>query len=67
MSKAEFLNNTKYISNGGALPREYMEMLYDKISADEIKMETEGKAFATAEKKGWLTKQGTEFSWNFLI
>jgi Sec7-like guanine-nucleotide exchange factor len=58
MTKAEFLNNTKFINNGGPLPRDYMENLYEKIVADEIKMETEGKMWSTAEKKGWLTKQG---------
>eukprot|EP01114_Cavostelium_apophysatum_P015711 TRINITY_DN4342_c0_g1_i2.p1 TRINITY_DN4342_c0_g1~~TRINITY_DN4342_c0_g1_i2.p1 ORF type:complete len:644 (-),score=193.46 TRINITY_DN4342_c0_g1_i2:16-1947(-) len=57
MTKAEFINNTKTINNGTALPREFMEVLYDKIIYDEIKMETEGKMWTNAEKKGWLTKQ----------
>ena len=52
----------------GPLPREYMENLYEKIVADEIKMETEGKMWSTAEKKGWLTKQGkNQTNFYFLI
>lgn len=35
-----------------------METLYDKIVNEEIKMETEGKMWTNAEKKGWMTKQG---------
>lgn len=59
MTKAEFLNNTKFINNGGPLPKEYMEALYDKIVNDEIKMESDGKMWTNADKKGWLIKQGT--------
>mmetsp|Transcript_5120 Transcript_5120/g.7216 ORF Transcript_5120/g.7216 Transcript_5120/m.7216 type:complete len:938 (+) Transcript_5120:3-2816(+) len=56
MTKAEFLNNTR--SNNGSFPKEFLEDLYDRIVNDEIKMETEGKAWSSADKKGWLTKQG---------
>jgi len=58
MTKMEFLNNTKTINNGSPLAKDFMENLYDKIVADEIKMETEGKMWTNAEKKGWLIKQG---------
>lgn len=56
MTKPEFMNSTKTINNGGALPKVWMSNLYDKVVNDEIKME--GAVYVTAERKGWLNKLG---------
>ncbi|PRP85288.1 ankyrin repeat-containing protein [Planoprotostelium fungivorum] len=55
MTRQEFLSTTKTINNGGPLPKRWLLNLYEKILNDEIKMD--GAMYATAEKKGWLTKQ----------
>ena len=38
MSKADFLRNNRGINDGGDLPAEFMEALYDRIITNEIKM-----------------------------
>jgi len=40
------------------ITKNYMESLYDKIVQNEIKKETDASMFASAEKKGWVKKQG---------
>jgi brefeldin A-inhibited guanine nucleotide-exchange protein len=64
MSKADFLRNNRGINDGGDLPVEFMESLYDRIVHNEIKMKDEaglaGGAAADAEAhkaaagSGWL-------------
>lgn len=62
MSKADFLRNNRGINDGGDLPQEFMEALYDRIVTNEIKMKDESllgggadaaKA-AAAASAGWL-------------
>lgn len=38
MTKEQYVNMNRGINNGGDLPREVLESIYDDISANEIKM-----------------------------
>ena len=40
------------------VPEAFLENLYHKIVQNEIKMEMDGVMFGSAEKKGWLVKEG---------
>ncbi|KYQ92083.1 pleckstrin (PH) domain-containing protein [Tieghemostelium lacteum] len=54
MSKAKFSRSLNGINSGKNLPLEYIEDIYDRIFADEIKMEPTATLFPYACKKGWL-------------
>eukprot|EP01119_Soliformovum_irregulare_P020367 TRINITY_DN6584_c0_g1_i2.p1 TRINITY_DN6584_c0_g1~~TRINITY_DN6584_c0_g1_i2.p1 ORF type:complete len:1254 (-),score=400.18 TRINITY_DN6584_c0_g1_i2:40-3801(-) len=58
MTKEEFVRNNRGIAQGDSLPKGILESLYEKILKNEIKMEADSSAFASAEKKGWCRKQG---------
>jgi cytohesin len=59
MTKIQFIKNLKGINEGGDLPEEFLSNVYDRIAANEIKMESEDSSIWTkTEKKGWLTKRG---------
>ncbi|PSC72251.1 brefeldin A-inhibited guanine nucleotide-exchange 2-like [Micractinium conductrix] len=61
MSKADFLRNNRGINDGGDLPQDFMEAVYDRIIHNEIKMKDESllgggadAQKAAAAGAGWL-------------
>jgi len=51
MSKEEFVNNNRGIDDGRDLPRELLEIVFQNISLNEIKLLTDVDLFSTVEKK----------------
>ena len=49
MTKAEFIRNNRGINDGKNLADEYLEVIYDEISTNEIKMKDEHEAAAQAK------------------
>ncbi len=60
MTKDQFIRNNRGINAGADLSQSYLEMIYDRIVRDEIKMETENglSIYTNAEMKGYMVKQG---------
>jgi ankyrin repeat protein len=59
MTKQQFVNNNRGCNEGNDFDREFLEYIYDRIVEEEIKMpQAGGSIFNSAEKKGYLTKQG---------
>eukprot|EP01133_Synstelium_polycarpum_P007226 gene7226-8395_t len=54
MTKPKFIKSLARINNGKDLPVDFVEDLFDRISADEIKMDPAAAQFPYAVKKGWL-------------
>ncbi|KAL4543975.1 hypothetical protein Ndes2437B_g01778 [Nannochloris sp. 'desiccata'] len=69
MSKSDFMRNNRGINDGGDLPTDFMEAIYDRIVNNEIKMKDEpeeglanggtdggtgGSALGGGEAGGWL-------------
>jgi len=62
MSKKAFVANNTGIRGKDDVPISYLEMLYDKIMQNEIKMEADG-LFTRAAFRGWLEKRSTRKKW----
>lgn len=62
MSKKAFVANNTGIRGKDDIPASYLEMLYDRIVQNEIKMEADG-LFTRAAHKGWLEKRSTTNKW----
>jgi cytohesin len=62
MSKKAFVTNNTGIRGKDDIPVSYLEMLYDRIVQNEIKMEADG-LFTRAAHKGWLEKRSTTNKW----
>eukprot|EP00026_Physarum_polycephalum_P003877 Phypoly_transcript_03893.p1 GENE.Phypoly_transcript_03893~~Phypoly_transcript_03893.p1 ORF type:complete len:616 (+),score=105.38 Phypoly_transcript_03893:124-1971(+) len=62
MSKKAFVANNTGIRGKDDIPVSYLEMLYDRIVQNEIKMEADG-LFTRAAHKGWLDKRSTTNKW----
>lgn len=64
-----FINMNRGINNGGDLPRELLESLYDSIKTEPFKIpQDDGNdlmhTFFNPDKEGWLLKQGGRYkSW----
>lgn len=64
MSKADFLRNNRGINDGGDLPEEWMESLYDRIVNNEIKMQGEyGEGMEVLTDQAAAVSQITSGSW----
>ncbi|XP_075231682.1 cytohesin steppke isoform X1 [Lycorma delicatula] len=65
----QFISMNRGINNGGDLPRELLESLYDSIKTEPFKIpEDDGNdlmhTFFNPDKEGWLWKQGGRYkSW----
>lgn len=62
MTKKAFVANNTGIRGKDDIPATYLEMLYDRIVQNEIKMEADG-LFNRAAFKGWLEKRATNNKW----
>lgn len=62
MSRKAFVANNTGIRGKDDIPVSYLEMLYDRIVQNEIKMEADG-LFTRAAHKGWLEKRSTTNKW----
>lgn len=71
MSKADFLRNNRGINDGGDLPSEFLESLYDRIVTEEIKLgdevgegdvEVNDAAAATALSTNGTKNSGSQMS-----
>lgn len=62
MSKKAFVANNTGIRGKDDIPASYLEMLYDRIVQNEIKMEADG-LFTRAAHKGYLEKRSTTNKW----
>jgi ankyrin repeat protein len=58
MSKSDFIKNHRGLWGGADPPQEFLETLYDRIVENEIKFERAIDPQSSAEKSGWLRKQG---------
>jgi brefeldin A-inhibited guanine nucleotide-exchange protein len=60
MSKSDFMRNNRGINDGGDLPTDFMEAIYDRIVNTEIKMKDEpGEGLANGGGGGGATDGGT--------
>jgi hypothetical protein len=58
MTKERWIANNRGINNGGDLPADMLERLYNSIVSNEIKLDGAVRMFSQADHKGYLTKQG---------
>lgn len=63
MSKADFLRNNRGINDGGDLPAEFMEALYDRILSNEIKMKDEPLAMGDGAAAGAGSQPAAASGW----
>ena len=64
MTKPQWQNHVRGINDGEDLPPDFVLGTYDKISSNEIKMESDTNMFSGAQKSGYCTKQGGKIrSW----
>jgi hypothetical protein len=62
MTKLQFIHNCRGINEGGNLPTDFLEEIYDRITAEEIVILEESNSpgtppslYANSLKKGWIT------------
>ncbi|KAL6075669.1 Cytohesin-1 [Balamuthia mandrillaris] len=58
MTAEGFVSSIRQLNLQEDISTEWLEDLHRRIVTEEIKMESEGILFGSAEKKGWLVKQG---------
>ena len=64
MSKEDFLRNNRGINDGGDLPKEWMEALYDRIVKNEIKMQGDfGEGWESIADQAAAADRSTGGSW----
>lgn len=56
MTREQFIKNNSGINGGEDLSSSYLSQIYDRIIADEIKMERDALTYTDAQKQGYLYK-----------
>lgn len=58
MTMQDWLNSNRRLETQEEISTDFLKQIYNDIKENEIKMESHGVMFGSAEKKGILTKQG---------